>query len=58
MVEYTKAMLLFFTGEKPAVTEACDLKPCYKDYKWVSRGLGPCSKTCSRGIQVLAKGNN
>ncbi|CAL1528734.1 unnamed protein product [Lymnaea stagnalis] len=39
------------SDQKPPVSEQCDLEPCYNDYKWVPRGLTPCSRSCLGGTQ-------
>lgn len=40
---------------KPPVSELCKLAPCYNDYKWMPRGMTPCSRSCLGGTQVIIR---
>ncbi|XP_076465390.1 protein madd-4-like [Babylonia areolata] len=38
-------------GRKPAVSEECQLEPCYEDYEWRNMGMTQCDRSCLGGTQ-------
>lgn len=40
-----------YESYKPPTTEPCSVEPCYKNFRWETRGMTPCSRSCLGGTQ-------